>query len=743
MAGRRGAKGLAIACVLVATAVGSAAAPASTLSGRTTQRTNIALHLRGGKVASIRATVSAGCNDGERIRRTVTLRGGPLQRGRFSAAAGSGATRVVVIGTVRGRSASGQLRAFFLYTLAGRPNRDGVVFCDTGAGSHLVGWSAGRVARAHAANVGSAYSLTAGCINYDPAGYHVATTDGDAANMFEIRAPSDGSADGPATSLPAPADPPLPAELPGLVRRRCPRRSHPCSTRSAGRTLPLRVFVAPDLTRLYGGLAAPLCDDPSTGAIVLASDYLLRGFSSLPAILAHELAHEFQGGTAGVPVRDNWFMEASAEYFASLLAPDPVMKAQRDEAFFGDPSIALDTFQASGVEAAHEYGAFRFVQWLALHLGTRADVYAFVREMIQRTARSSTPSASVTDPLAGILAARGQSFADDLGRFWAEHMLEPSQQPSGPTGRRVDPPTYVIDPGTSDVRFTAPRVAATFGAYHLRSDVRQVTFSGDGAGRDARFWVSYNGTLHDWSTAGGARFCVGRPSPGARRWPGEIRMGYVNAAIYGGTAMMPLRVDASTEPCVPDDPAPDEPYASLGGNCPPTPFAPPGRGQNASWVFLYLFGQVFDDMTKWDAGAFFFSNGHRRSLIDGERNFIRVLDCTADRASAIPARVALRRVAGGPSCRTCGRRPDIPGRRSAAAGADGNRGDPGGGGRSACRVGVGGGTADLCAAGVQPLAWSTACQSGAERSRTCCSSRRAESALIPGAQIWFSPCTGP
>ncbi len=594
------------------------------------------MKLRGNRLASIRVTVSAGCNDGERIRRTVTLRGVPLQHGRFSDAVGSGAPRVVVVGTVRGRSAQGQLRASFLYTLAGRPSRDGVIFCDTGAGSQLVGWSAGRGARAHVANIGQAYSPRGACINYDPAGYDVATTVSDAADTFEIRAPADGSADAQATSLQAP--------LSGLFlpsyRSWFADGAHDgtvLAPNEAGSRLPFRVFLVPDLPSDFGGFTAPICTERDANAIVLASDYLLRGFGSLPGILAHELAHAFQSGTADMPIRDNWFMEATAEYFASLVAPDPVQRALRDQAFFGDPSISLDSFQGSGSEEAHEYGAFRFIQWLALRLGTRVDVYSFVREMIQRTARTPTPSAEVTDNLAGILAARSQSFADDLGRFWAEHMLEPSQQPSGPTGPRVDPPPSVVGLAGAEATFTAQRVAAWFDTYHLSGGVRQVTFTADGAGRNGRFWVLYNGALHDWSTGGSARFCVGRPSPDAHRWPGEIRVVYVNAAIYGAPASMPMHVDTSSEPCIPDDPAPAEPYESLGRSCPPTPFAPPGRGQNASWVFLYLFGQVFDDMTKWDAGAFFVSRGHRRPLLEGERNLVRVLDCTADRASGIPA----------------------------------------------------------------------------------------------------------
>lgn len=309
---------------------------------------------------------------------------------------------------------------------------------------------------------------------------------------------------------------------------------------------PYQLFVAPasDFADNNLGDTSGYCDGGAISAIALRDD-----LSDLLTVATHELGHAFTGGLLGQESHDTWFEEALSEYYAFALAPDATLQHSRDVQLFGQPTIPLDTFSSpSDDERAHEYAVDRFLQWLAQRLGPRFDAIAM--NVLRDSGTTSTAAMHIDRDLRDALTLSGRSFADDLGEFWADHIIPERDQPFGGTGPRLQPRPREFnhaDELSTDVHLRS--LAANTGTVTLGGDVKQLILHVPSPEPHGRLWAWWPGGHLENDSHSGAdlHFCVGPVSSDAIAWPGELRFILINAGTT--EAAFPVQVKALTDKC--------------------------------------------------------------------------------------------------------------------------------------------------------------------------------------------------
>jgi hypothetical protein len=317
----------------------------------------------------------------------------------------------------------------------------------------------------------------------------------------------------------------------------------------AGPDGPYQLFVAPasDFAANNLGDTSRYCDAGAISAIVLRDN-----LSNPLTVATHELGHAFTGGLLGQRSHDTWFEEALCEYYAFALAPDAALQRGRDVQLFRNPTVPLDTFSSpSDDERAHEYAVDRFLQWLAQRLGPRFDAMAM--NVLRDSGTTSTAAMHIDRDLTDALTLSGHSFADDLGEFWADHIIPEGDQPFGGTGPRLQPQPKVFRSAaelSTDVHLRS--LSANTGTVKLAGAVKQLVLHVPSPEPHGRLWVWWpGGRLEDTSHSGADQhFCVGPVSSDAIAWPGELRFILINTGTTG--AAFPVQLKALTDKCVPE-----------------------------------------------------------------------------------------------------------------------------------------------------------------------------------------------
>jgi hypothetical protein len=309
---------------------------------------------------------------------------------------------------------------------------------------------------------------------------------------------------------------------------------------------PYQLMVAPasDFDVDNDGDTAGYCDGSAISAIAVRDDV-----SDPLTVATHELGHAYDNGLLGQQSHDTWFEEALSEYYAFVLAPNATLQRNRDDQLFSQPTIPLDTFSSpSDDEQAHEYTEDRFLQWLAQRLGPRFDAMAM--SVLRDSGTTPTAAMHANRDLSDALTLGGRSFADDLGEFWADHIIPESDQPFGGTGPRLQPQARVFrgaDELSTDVHLRS--LAANSAIIKLGDDVKQLVLHVSSPEPHGRLWVWWpGGRLEDMSQSGAdLHFCVGPVSSDAIAWPGELRFALTNTGTTG--AAFPVQVKALTDKC--------------------------------------------------------------------------------------------------------------------------------------------------------------------------------------------------
>jgi hypothetical protein len=331
--------------------------------------------------------------------------------------------------------------------------------------------------------------------------------------------------------------------------------------RRGGAERPFAIIVvgAGELPGAATGIDASVCGADNATAIAVQAENVYRrsdsgSLLSSESMVAHELTHAFQDGMIGRPVADNWFLEASAEYYAEEIDSDPFVRAGRDNDFLGYPETPLDSFRSEAIEErVHEYGAFRFLHWLDARMTT-----GVIDRWVLGTVLGTQPPDRRLTQLEVTAVARAQFAAvggagtsgddlieDELPRFWAQHLVEQSRNRDPGTGRTVTMRTVQVGPAFVPEPSMGRYVTTALDAYlrpHatraarlvLKPGVRQVRIS-IVQHPGTRVWMleGADGTAARQITAAPETpevitYCTGAPGPGMRRWPGELRFAITN-----------------------------------------------------------------------------------------------------------------------------------------------------------------------------------------------------------------------
>lgn len=379
------------------------------------------------------------------------------------------------------------------------------------------------------------------------------------------------------------------------------------------------------------GQTMEYCGPPVADAVViLPTDE--RGY--LKRLLAHELFHAFSAGAGDGQVY-GWWDEATATWGEMQFTRED---GAFDESFLQRPGIPLDDVASI---RDHEYGAWRFVQWLE----GRTDVWRFMIDTFQAMGRG----ADGTQAVAGALSARGRGLGLDLAEFWGDH-LRPENPLNGPATRGqtvrfpADEPSGggdFVDSGT----LHAERLAAGVARFRLfrDSNVQSITIRTDPTPPGTYLWVQNGDDLEDWTDGDSASFCVGGFSrtTGAKAWPGEFPVAYTNGHRDPGTLRDRVELHYSAEECDgfvrdPSAAIDDSPSLELPESCPDTPvyFHPP-HGHTDYFVLRERMDRVYRSQVDWQHAALM--RVERRDL--GQRAagrlFARWTYCSARRASHI------------------------------------------------------------------------------------------------------------
>jgi hypothetical protein len=309
------------------------------------------------------------------------------------------------------------------------------------------------------------------------------------------------------------------------------------------------------------GLDARYCGASGSDAAVVAA-------GASPSTAVHEVFHAFQDGAAGTPLDGSWWGEATAEW-GSLYAG---VSGSLDDAFLGHPEQPLALQATTGPDADHQYGAFRFVQWLAHHAPRDTFTRILAWPFVQLGHGSSD---AVLRLLEQSETREGRSLPTDLGRFWADHLkddgaLGPAAASStltasiGSASDHADVADYAAklikidaDPSAVSIHVVITQtqgelyVAAGGGTPQLQGDTYDKTFCTDG-----------NGTP----------------------WPGSLGVAYT-AHRNGGT----LDVNTTTS----DDPESCQtPTQTTPSTPPPVTTTPPSSGGSCGIAGFYGMGDI-------------------------------------------------------------------------------------------------------------------------------------------------------
>jgi len=318
------------------------------------------------------------------------------------------------------------------------------------------------------------------------------------------------------------------------------RRMAELFTRGLGRTVgtprtvgggAYRIYVVPAIAPNTPAAVAPSCADPRQTAMLVARDWA-RDVDT-PFFVAHEFGHVFQYAVSGRTLRGSWWLEATAEYAGRRIDP-PFGDLGRDAAFLARPELSLDSRRD-----VHEYGAWRFVQWLDARMGDRRfwgmlrD--SFDRHGVRESIEDDEDQPDTTRVVRRALQEAGRDLDVDLPRFWADHLRDTPD--SGPAAART---TVRVSAGARTKSFSVRRLAARLLDLAPDAGIRRLRVRIDPPGDD-RLYVT--GPLRRvrtfdqiYCTEGGGRH---------PRLPADLAFAYTNVAA--DTQTLKVKLDASTD----------------------------------------------------------------------------------------------------------------------------------------------------------------------------------------------------
>jgi hypothetical protein len=302
---------------------------------------------------------------------------------------------------------------------------------------------------------------------------------------------------------------------------------------SHGPRLELYVVAPHELPGDTDGIETAYCGANRPVAVAVSTN--LPGANYASAVIAHEIFHAFQAGAAHGQVGGAFWVEATAEFGARTVLGARDDDPSFDNAFIRHPERALD--HVSDAETDHQYGAFRFVQWLSQHMPDAAFwsmlVWTFPRlgghhsdvSVVRRAERRA-----------------GRSLDEDLGRFWADHLTATDDNgPAAPAQSLIDG-ERAAHPAVGRLSAHLFRVTAHASTRRLRVTVTPGT-------RAHQLWID-DGTLTHHDDGYSHEFCVGATAGGLPRWPGQLGIAYTNTSGHRDHARVAVDTE-SAGPCAP------------------------------------------------------------------------------------------------------------------------------------------------------------------------------------------------
>jgi hypothetical protein len=305
---------------------------------------------------------------------------------------------------------------------------------------------------------------------------------------------------------------------------------------------PIPIFLVPGKFDEDGnqGATSETCELSLVEAIVSRTDYDPQERSSTAA---HELFHAYSSGvppTTGRPTV-TWWEEAAATWSEQKVGFNE--QSDYDTPWMNIPELAL-----SDRRRTHEYGMWRFVQFLDDHgyIGPVGGAWPLHRDMISGY---GTPSV-VNQKLQSELASRGTTLADELAMFWGDRLK--TQPMHGPPLRPTSLRTVKIKPGTETVVPKAGPLKTWYKSYEAGNDVKRVTFHFQPNGdypEGGQVWSAPSATesrrmLVDETVS----FCVGADNGADLPWPQRgYPITFTNGNIDGNAISSEIEITAQKE----------------------------------------------------------------------------------------------------------------------------------------------------------------------------------------------------